>query len=65
MLSWNPESLAVTLPIMLKGLVGIFAVIVVIWGFGPSEPRFRQEGKIKADPFARASARAFLFPFLT
>lgn len=33
MLSWNPETLAVTLPIMLKGLVGIFAVIVVIWGF--------------------------------
>lgn len=33
MLSWNPESLAVSLPIMLKGLVGIFAVIVVIWGF--------------------------------
>lgn len=33
MLSWNPDTLAITLPIMLKGLVGIFAVIVVIWGF--------------------------------
>lgn len=33
MLSWNPETLAVTLPIMLKGMVGIFAVIIVIWGF--------------------------------
>ena len=31
MLSWNPETLAVTLPIMLKGMVGIFAVIIVIW----------------------------------
>ena len=33
MLSWNPETHAVTLPIMLKGMVGIFAVIIVIWGF--------------------------------
>lgn len=33
MLSWNPDTLATTLPIMLKGMIGIFAVIVVIWGF--------------------------------
>ena len=32
MLSWNPETLAVTLPIMLKGMVGIFTVILAIWG---------------------------------
>ena len=33
MLSWNPDTLLTTLPIMLKGMVGIFAVIIVIWGF--------------------------------
>ena len=30
MLSWNPETLAVTLPIMLKGMVGIFVVLGII-----------------------------------
>lgn len=33
MLSWNPDPLLTTLPIMLKGMLGIFAVIIVIWGF--------------------------------
>ena len=33
MLSWNPDTLLTTLPIMLKGMLGIFAVIIVIWGF--------------------------------
>ncbi len=33
MISWNPDTLAITLPILLKGMVGIFAVIIVIWGF--------------------------------
>ena len=31
--SWNPEMFAVSLPIMAKGMVGIFAVICAIWGF--------------------------------
>ena len=29
--SFDPSSLLVSLPIMLKGLLGIFAVVVVIW----------------------------------
>ncbi len=33
MLSWNPDTLLTTLPIMLKCMLGIFAVIIVIWGF--------------------------------
>ena len=31
--SWNPEMFAVSLPIMAKGMVDIFAVICAIWGF--------------------------------
>lgn len=31
--SWNPEMFAITLPIMAKGMVGIFAVICAIWAF--------------------------------
>ena len=29
----NVDQFLSTLPIMLKGMVGIFAVIIVIWGF--------------------------------
>lgn len=30
---WNVEGLLTTLPVMLKGMLGIFAVILVIWLF--------------------------------
>lgn len=32
-LSFNPSALAEVLPIMGKGLLGIFVVICAIWGF--------------------------------
>lgn len=31
--SWNPDAFAVSLPIAAKGMIGIFAVICVVWGF--------------------------------
>ncbi len=31
--SWNVPGFVSTLPVMLKGLLGIFAVILVIWLF--------------------------------
>ena len=31
--TWSPETLPMTLSIMLKGLIGIFAVILVIMAF--------------------------------
>ena len=43
MISWNPDTLAITLPILLKGMVGIFAVIIVIWGFVPLLNRVMQK----------------------
>lgn len=31
--TWSPETLPMTLGVMLKGLIGIFAVILVIMAF--------------------------------
>ena len=31
--AWTPDAFAVTLPLMAKGMVGIFVVISAIWGF--------------------------------
>ena len=45
MISWNPDTLAITLPILLKGMVGIFAVIIVIWGFVALLNRVMQKGE--------------------
>ena len=30
--NFDPSTLLISLPIMLKGLLGIFAVIIVLWG---------------------------------
>ena len=32
--AWSPETLMPSLLLTLKGMIGIFAVILVIWAFG-------------------------------